>query len=184
MGAIYDQFNFRYIVVKLSGYFIGESIFARLLSIYNKQITSSQKDYLKKDKRYMHVFYKLVDNDESLKKKTNNVYFNGIFWTSSADLLLISLVFWFVYGWPFTQIDHARLFSNLFLILAGLALVLHILSVRRHRRLSNEQLEFIAIYKDAEVINDFDKILLKMPPAHNEERQEHHQSRQKRIRKR
>ena len=168
IGAIYDQFNLRYIVIKPSGYFIDKSIFNRLLSIYNKQINPSQKDYLKKDRKYMHVFYKLLDNDESLKKKTNNVYFNGIFWTSSADLLLISFVFWYVYRWRFVQIDHALLFSDLFLILAGLAMILHILSVWKHRRLSNDQLGFIAIYKRTEVVNDFDNILQQMPPANNE----------------
>ena len=114
----------------------------------------------------MHVFYKLVDNDESLKKKANNVYFNGIFWTSSADLLLISLVFWYVYRRLFAHINHALLFSNLFLILAVLAIILHFLSVLKHIRLSKDQLGFIEIYKKTEVIDGFDIILRQMPPAH------------------
>jgi hypothetical protein len=165
IGAMYDQFNFRYIVVRFSGYFIDKSIFDRLMGIYGSQICRPQKTYLKKDGKYMHVLYKLVDNDESLKKKANNIYFNGIFWTSSADLLLISPVFWYVYRWHFANINNSLLFSNLFLILAVLAIILHILSVLKHIRLSKNQLEFIEIYKKKEVIDDFDVILRQMPPA-------------------
>jgi len=171
LGAIYDQTNLRYLIVKISGYYIDSAIFDALIKIYKKEINTSQEEVLKSNKKYMHVFYKVIDNDESLKKKTNNVYFNGIFWTSSADLLLLSFSFWFVYKYWFIQIDNAALYSNLMLILFGSAMYLHVLSAWKHIRLSNEQLQFISIYKETDVINDFDKILQCLPPANNQEGQ-------------
>lgn len=115
----------------------------------------------------MQVFYRLTDNDESLKKKTNNVYFNGIFWTSSIDLFVLCVTFWLAYRWAFPQVTDAALFSDLFLSLAILSIVLHVLSVRRHISLSNDQLGYIEIYKKTEVTNDFDTILQQMPSTDN-----------------
>lgn len=162
-GAIYYQINLQYLAIKPSLYFIHKNILNRLIGIYSKPVCPSQRAFLKENERYMHVFYHLNDSDESLKKKTSNVYFNGIFWTSSVDLLVLSIIFWAFYRWAFPQVTDAALFSDLFLSLAILSVVLHLLSVRRHIALSNEQLSFIETYKKTEVVTDFDAILQRMP---------------------
>ncbi len=162
-GAIYYQIDLQYLIIQPSRYFIHKNILNRLIAIYGKTVGSSQKTFLEKNEKYRHVFYHLNDSDESLKRKTNNVYFNGIFWTSSADLLVLSIIFWAFYKWAFPQVTDSALFSDLFLSLAMLSLVLHLLSVRRHIKLSNDQLGFIEIYKKTEVVKDFDAILQQMP---------------------
>lgn len=167
-GAIYYQVNVQSFMIRPSRRLIGKNILDKLLGIYGKPVDSSQKDFLKE--KYMYVFYRTVDGDETLKKKANIVYFNGIFWTSSVDVLLLSLMFWVMYRWVFTQVEDAPLFSDLFLTLAALSAVLHVFSVRKHIALSNDQLGFIGIYKKAEVIKDFDDILQQMPDVDSEER--------------
>lgn len=39
------------------------------------------------------LFYKIVDADESLKVQSKRAYFNGLLWTSTADLKAISILF-------------------------------------------------------------------------------------------
>jgi hypothetical protein len=165
-GAVYYQINLR-LAIRPSLYFIQRNILNRLIAIYGKAVTPSQRSFLEKDRKFMQVFYRLTDNDESLKKKTNNVYFNGIFWTSSIDLFVLCVTFWLAYKWAFPLVTDAALFSDLFLSLAILSIVLHVLSVKRHISLSNDQLGYIEIYKKTEVTNDFDTILQQMPSTEN-----------------
>ena len=44
-------------------------------------------------RRIRRVFYDLIDNDESLKVLSKQVMFNGLFWTSAADLTAIASIF-------------------------------------------------------------------------------------------
>jgi hypothetical protein len=67
-GAIYYQVNLR-LAIRPSLYFIQKNILTRLIAIYGKAVTPSQEAFLKKDRKYLHVFYRLTDSDESLKKK-------------------------------------------------------------------------------------------------------------------
>jgi len=92
-GAIYYQINLQYLAIQPSRYFISDNILNRLIAIYGKAVTPSQKEFLKKDRKYMHVFYRLTDSDESLKKKTNNVYFNGFFGHPASICLFLVLSF-------------------------------------------------------------------------------------------
>jgi len=39
-----------------------------------------------------HVFYYFVDKDESLKTKSSIIRFNGLLWTSAADLRVVSIL--------------------------------------------------------------------------------------------
>ena len=39
------------------------------------------------------VFYDIIDNDESLKVKSRRVMFNGLLWTSAADVTAIGILF-------------------------------------------------------------------------------------------
>jgi hypothetical protein len=39
------------------------------------------------------LFYRIVDSDESLKIQSKRAYFNGLLWTSTADLKAISILF-------------------------------------------------------------------------------------------
>jgi hypothetical protein len=158
-GAVYYQINLQCLAMYPSHLLINKNILKRLIAIYGKRITPSQKTYLTSNQRYLHVFYRLIDSDESLKKKSYNVYFNGIFWTSSIDLFIVCMIFWLLYRFVFPQVTDASLFSDVFLTLAVLSIILHVLSVRKHISLSNDQLSYIESFKREEVMTDFSQIL-------------------------
>ena len=182
IGGIYYQLNFQYLITSFSLKKINNNIFDHLVRAYGKDINQYQKNELKQ--RHMTVFYRIIDNDESLKKKANNVYFNGIFWTSSADFFLFGLVFWVIYRFIFSDVDDSRLFSDLFLSLAVLSIFLHVISVRKHITLSNDQLRFIDVHKKKEVTEYFDNILQQLPKHSIEEGSEGNKPSKKRILKR
>lgn len=88
----------------------------------------------------MTAFYKVIDNDESLKRKGENVRFNGIFWTSTADFFFLSILFHFIYKYCYEDIANLVNYKKIFLYVAGVSLILHVISVIKHIILSNEQL--------------------------------------------
>lgn len=181
LGAIYYQINIQYFVIEFSRHRINKNIFDKLVKIYGKDLNESQKNFI--ETKYMHVFYKIIDSEESLKRKTNNVYFNGIFWTSSADLFLFSMFFGLIYWCFFERVNDSKLISFLFFLMAVLSFTLHFLSARKHIQLSNDQLGFIDVHNREKVKEYFDNILQQMPKSDNEEGQGNNKPRQKRISK-
>lgn len=158
-GSIYYQLNIQHIITRPSHSFITKNIRNQLIEISGLQLSKAQKKRIKKEKKYMHVLYNLLDNDESLKRKTANVYFNGIFWTSTADSFLINISFYLLYKNKFTGIEKSAEYSRLFFILAILSIILHILSVIKHINLSNDQLEYIKTHKSQDVNTKINGIL-------------------------
>lgn len=109
------------------------------------ELDEQQRIYLKDGRKLMNVFYYFVDNDKSLSEKANRVRFNGLFWTSTVDLTIItafgSLIFWVR-----LIIETDLFYLWMALILAGLSVAsygLIKLTTKRHISLSNEQLEII-----------------------------------------
>lgn len=168
LGSIYYQLNIRYFLIKWSGYLIDKNIFTKLVTIHGGNVPDNQKNFIKSDRKYMSIFYRILDNDESLKKKTNNVYFNGIFWTSTADSAILSFIFGLIYYYWLPDVGNAAILSKMFFVISIASLILHVLSVMTHIKLSNDQLNFIAIHKKLDVIKSIDDVLSQMPPVNNE----------------
>lgn len=163
IGSIYYQTDIQRFITYFTLSSITTNILTKLLQTYKKALTEPQKAFIKNDDKFLHLFYKLIDNDESLKKKQNNVYFNGIFWTSTADLIIFSAFFCILYKFVFFEVPRAKILSNIFFFMTLLASLLHILAVLKHLRLSNNQLSFIDVHKKQEVTTYFDDILQQMP---------------------
>lgn len=159
IGSIYYQLNIQRIVTKPSHSFIVKNIRESLVRISGLNLNANQLKKIKSEKKYMNVFYKILDNNESLKKKTANVYFNGIFWTSTADSFIINLLFYFLYKYLDDSIIGREKLSILFLILAIFSVVLHIISVFKHINLSDEQFHFLETHKKSEVTSEINGIL-------------------------
>jgi hypothetical protein len=94
------------------------------------------------------IFYYLVDRDPSLEKQASRAYWNGLAWTSFADLRAISCVFTILY-----MISYFVLGANLFLSCALVALglfatsfIFSAISTRRHQEIGNEQIEYILVH--------------------------------------
>jgi hypothetical protein len=163
LGAIYYQLNIQRLITSHSHYLINKNIYDGLLKTYSKNIDDNiRKDILKKGS-YMRVFYRIIDNDESLKQKANLVRFNGIFWTSSADIFIISLIYSCLYHFNVLTTTNNIALSKALVIIMWSALFLHIISVRKHIKLGNEQLKVIdQLYKN-DVEMKIDSIINQYP---------------------
>lgn len=122
----------------------------KLLSPFLQDLNKQQIADLKEGSKLMNVFYHFIDSDDSLKEKAKRVRFNGLIWTSTIDLTIISglgsLVFWIRFILERTQYNLVMAVSLLALALISFGLIQ--LSTRRHLALSNEQLELICqIYR-------------------------------------
>ena len=98
-------------------------------------------------RQLMHVFYHIIDNDESLKEKSKLVKDNGLTWTSTADVAILSCFFTWLYFLLilFFGAESSLVFAGLLIGFIGLlsGAILHPLSVKNHIALGNDQLEFI-----------------------------------------
>lgn len=95
-------------------------------------------------KKIRRVFYDLVDNDESLKVLSRQVMFNGLFWTSAADLTAISSIFLGAGLFAVLSGYSSAIYASIFYFFCGLVgFVWSRLTTNRHLALGNEQLEQI-----------------------------------------
>lgn len=161
LGAVYYQLNIQRLITNPSHYFITKNILDKLISAYGKEVTKEQRKTLLYKEAYMTTFYKVIDNDESLKRKGENVKFNGIFWTSTADIALIFIVLYFIYKYFFQDIENVESIISFLLYTSIIAFILHLISVKKHINLSNKQLNPIVNDKELSSIvkERFDNIL-------------------------
>jgi hypothetical protein len=159
LGAIYYQLNVRSLLVYPSLKIIDSYILSNLKETYPGELTTRQVEFLKKDGRFKTILYRLIDNDESLKKKASGVYFNGIFWTSTADLFLFSALFFGLYRWVFVTVPNATVFSWMFFLVSIMSLLLHILSVITHVRLGKDQFKYVRNQRTKEAKEYTDVVL-------------------------
>ncbi|WP_053982309.1 hypothetical protein [Marinagarivorans algicola] len=109
--------------------------------------TEAEIDAVKSSKQLMHIFYHLIDNDESLKEKSKLVRDNGLIWTSTIDIAIIGCFYSWLY---FILIIFFG--ANGLLVSAGLMIgliglisgaLLHPRAVSEHIALGDEQIDFI-----------------------------------------
>jgi len=161
IGSLYYQLKINKIVTNISFKIFGGNINREMLKIYKDPLTPKQKKYLEKNKNIRNVFYKIIDHDKSLTIRAKNIYFNGIFWTSSADALIISVFFIAVYS--LSGISNSSEIRTIFIFTSIVSFLLHIISVNRHVELQIDQLEYIETNHYEEVKTKFDELLHKMP---------------------
>lgn len=92
------------------------------------------------------VFYQLVDNDKSLTARSENIYFNGFLWTTSADVRAISLLIsvlalGMLIADPSNSIVIGTICINATAFI--LSFILSEIITRRHISLSDEQIDYI-----------------------------------------
>ncbi|MBF8961915.1 hypothetical protein I0P70_01545 [Pontibacter sp. FD36] len=160
LGGVYYQLNIQRLITKPSHFLITKNILDKLILAYGKSVDKEQRKNLKYKDAYMTTFYSVIDNDESLKRKGENVRFNGIFWTSTADSAVISVFFYYIYK-NLTDIPQYVVLQQVFFFAALISLALHIISVIKHINLSNKQLNPIINDKKLSGVlkTKFDEIL-------------------------
>lgn len=162
IGAIYHFLDIRFIVTNVSHRKIDLNIVSSLLKIYNKPISQDEYNYLK-DKRLKHIFYNFIDKDQSLSAKSQLVYFNGLLWTSTADFFILSIFSCIVFLICGLWIFNSNSLWLLGVLYAGLALVsicFHILTIIKHYKLSNDQIEYIETHYQSELKAKIDAALV------------------------
>lgn len=147
LGGIYYSLNIRKIYHERFLDFIDGNIKNRLLSNFldDEEISKHALLLLEGDK-LMHVFYTLVDNNESLKSKRLDVYLNGFVWSLSVDFAIFGKA-----GVPLYLISFLFLENPIYVYIAlaceSIFFVTHflILSViqNNHLKRSNNQIDYI-----------------------------------------
>lgn len=107
--------------------------------------------------QFRDVYYSIIDNDESLKVRSENVRFNGTLWSSAADLraisaivlvILVSLAFAQKLG-VYTNTNFDEL-TDLMLVVFTVFVASFFVSyhlTQRQRKLAVDQCDFIVLHK-------------------------------------
>lgn len=117
----------------------------KLISPFLGQLNKEQIAYLKQDRRLINIFYHFIDSDSSLTEKAKSVRFNGLIWTSTIDLTIISVLgaLGFLIKFILEITQYNLVMAESLAALALISFVLIQLSTKRHLTLSNDQLEMI-----------------------------------------
>lgn len=158
LGALYIIFNLRRFAWRESHRKINDNIKDRLLApCLHDALIEGANDSLRTGNALMHVFYKLVDRDPSLTEKANRVRFNGLLWSTVADLTTVGTLGALLYLFAFAITDEFHQLL-MFALLALVALLAHFILMpvvtRRHIELSDDQLEFIVQHYRADLCAD------------------------------
>jgi hypothetical protein len=152
-GALYYTFSLRR---RLYGEFwrtVDSNIARKIVGSYLSQtaLSTEEEAYLLKGSRLKHIFYMIVDNDESLKSRALGVYFNGLIVTSLVDFAVLSAVFAIAHSvCTFANAPDREL--HLWwaaALLVGCLLAKYIavpLAIARHTEKSDDQLDLIAAH--------------------------------------
>jgi hypothetical protein len=141
-GVIYYIFGFRNIFWRKIVMSLHDNIRINFINYFqtNKAIINSIKNL--NDSELMSIFYKLIDDDESLRDKQNDVRLNGLILTGVIDAQLISLLFFVIYGFLCLEKKSSCYFY--FLIASiSLCLISELLKrklIKKHFEYQNEQL--------------------------------------------
>lgn len=105
------------------------------------------------------IFYKIVDNDISLSIKSERVYWNGLFWTSIADVrasafifIILSLVILSL------GIGKAAWALVLYTVLFSASFFLSNKLTKKHKELGNEQMEMIEHFHKEQIKRELEEI--------------------------
>lgn len=154
LGGLYNIINLRKWFVADSHLLIHDNIKSKLLSPFSDDhLIAGSSERLREGRNLLHVFYYFVDRDPSLKEKAKNIYFNGLLWSSTADIMALSCMFMASYliGYLFLNRDHyliGALVLGLLCLFASWALMPIV--TKKHIALSDEQLDYIKLhYKEA-----------------------------------
>lgn len=155
VGGLYYISDIRGIFLRESLYRIHQNIKLGLLGLcYDDAEIMGAFKKLMEGRTLILVFYGFIDKDESLKEKAKNVYFNGLVWSTVADITALSAIGLIIYLIGFFVAGRSH-----FLWIALAAAVLHLFCefacmprvTNKHIDLGSEEIEHIGIHCRAEL---------------------------------
>jgi len=147
-GTFYSLTRLRLVVLTRFQTKIDSNIRDQLLApCLSDPVIANVADRLRRGRVLMNVFYWYVDHDESLRARSRRIYFNGLLWSSAADLAILSLLGALVY-WGAVLLFDPR---PRFIIVAGILAVVSWVSeyallpviTAHHIELGNDQIGFL-----------------------------------------
>lgn len=119
--------------------------------------------------RFKDVFYPIIDNDETLKVRSENIRFNGVLWSSAADLRAIAavgLIFVLAFGlvnkigW-YAGFEEAELQKSglIFLVAFIVSFPISWVLTNKHRNLVLDQCDYMLLHKRSELEEGFRSIV-------------------------
>jgi hypothetical protein len=141
-GGIYYIIGFRNIFWRKIVMSLHDNIRINFINYFqtNKAIINSIKNL--NDSELMSIFYKLIDDDESLRDKQNDVRLNGLILTGVIDAQLISLLFLVIYVF-FYLVKKSLCYFYFLIASISLYLISELLKrklIKKHLEYQNEQL--------------------------------------------
>lgn len=147
LGGAYHLLNIRGPFIKKSLEKIHNNIKTEMLKPFKDDLEiSSKSDGLAKGRTLINILYNFADEDSSLQIKTKNIYFNGIFWTTTIDLIPVSflgIILNFVFYTAYKSKYYLIAFIMWIIIYAAAYILLLPRVTQKHIDLSNEQIEFM-----------------------------------------
>jgi len=155
---VYDIMNIRGLFLRRSHSQIDANIKERLIAPFRSEAVITEGiESLSQGRRLLNLFYSIVDKDESLKSKTQDVYLNGLLWSSTADLMAVSSLFVPVYviAYLLKSVPHyLPVALGLCIVYVFAARVAMPRVTSRHIELSNDQLDFILEHHREDVYHE------------------------------
>jgi hypothetical protein len=149
LGCIYYIFGIQKLAFSKPLKRINDNIKNKLIQISGLKVDKCQADLLTSDESLMHVFYHFIDNDKSLTEKAKSVRLNGLIWRSLADVKILSILFsviYMVHNWIFYTLQSMIAGVICIIIFTLVNYIFLPLTTKKHLSLSNEQIDFMAIY--------------------------------------
>jgi len=155
LGAIYSVTGLREISNKFFHLDVDQNITSLLTGPFREQMPALAKANWKEIR---HIFYHFVDKDSTLQVKSSIIRFNGLLWTSVADLRVAAIIGVLIMSGSMIcssysnltglKFDEARAgIPILLLVLLFLATFPFSFSLtKKHKRLGNEQCEYILMH--------------------------------------
>jgi hypothetical protein len=162
-GALYSIIPLRNFFMGLSLDKIDNNIKNKILDnlTYDPRIQKARND-ISSGREIMNIFYNIIDNDASLIERTKEVYLNGLILSSIIDFVILAFFSDFILMiYLFISRNYPLLLQ--FFILLFLALIMWFvfrpLGVKKHIRLSNDQLAYIFQYYGQDLHSRIQKLL-------------------------
>ena len=149
IGGIYYIVDPRSLLMRRSLKSVNENIKDKLLApfVEDPEIKDSLIN-LREGNKLIDIFYHILDQDDSLKERAKEVYFNGLIWSSLIDIVIISPIGAIIYFLVFliTKNMHYMFYIDIGFII--LSIIFIPLVIKKHYRMSNNQLNYIiGLYK-------------------------------------
>ncbi|WP_170755451.1 hypothetical protein [Ruegeria lacuscaerulensis] len=120
-------------------------------------------------RRFKDVYYPIIDNDETLKLRSENIRFNGVLWSSAADLRAIAaLGFLVIFVFYFAQkmgiydgfVGGELMKSGvIFLVLFVVSFPVSWVLTNKHREMVLDQCDYMLLHKRGELEKGFKNIV-------------------------